>query len=220
MKIPFSNILKKLIYPLFALIIIVLIFQKMNWLPDPAGWFESKPVTIEETQILVSEIKQIAELQTAKMYSEMVVDSFQLTRDNVVMKALKDAILSPFAIYPGLPSGNKLVLVVSGSVTAGIDLQRLSDSSIRIFNDSVVLTLPSSRILEVITNPSGFDVFIEEGNWSQAAVLAVKEKARQKMVNEALRRGLIGKANTQAMEMMERFLEAVGFKKITIQFEA
>ncbi len=220
MNIPFSNILQKLIYPILALIILILIFQKMNWLPDPAGWFQSKPVTIEETQILVSEIKQIAELQTAKMYSEMVVDSFMLNQNSFALKALQDAIFRPFSLYPGLPSGNKLVLVVSGSVIAGIDLKQLGDSSIQIIGDSVSLTLPSSRILEVITNPSGFDVFVEEGNWSQQAVLAVKEKARQKMVNEALRRGLIGKANQQALQMMRRFLEAVGFIKITIQFEA
>jgi len=220
MKNTFLNILKKLAIPILGLGLLFLLFQKMDWLPNPAQWFKNQPVTIEETQLLVTEIKQIAELQTAKLYAEVVVDSFQVSQSGMAFKAFKDAILGPFLRYPGLPPGDKLVMVVSGTVIAGIDLQRLTDQSVRIVKDSVWLTLPSSQLLDVITNPSGFDIFIEEGPWGQQAVLAVKQKARQRMITEATQRGLMGKANQQAAQMMRSFLEAAGFKKITIQFEA
>ena len=58
-----------------------------------------------------------------------------------------------------IPEKRTLVLIVKGKVIAGIDLKTLTEKDLYVKDDSVSITLPAAKILEVITNPSDIETF-------------------------------------------------------------
>jgi len=108
-------------------------------------------------------------------------------------------------------------LIAKGRVIAGMDLSTINEKNVIVKNDSVWLTLPSAKILEIITNPSDFEVFTEEGEWSSNEINAVKQKAVGIMGTEAVKRGLTTQANERTQKLMEDFLKASGFVYVEVK---
>ena len=174
----------------------ILILKQMNWLPS-WNMFSSKPVTIDDTPILVKEIRSLGQVITATYYDEVVVDS---------------TIKHPF---PQLPiTDDKLVIIARGKVLAGVDLKLLADSSINVTKDTVRMQLPQTKILDVIINPGDYETFQEKGKWSPEAVTAVKLTAKNKITANAYNKNIIDKANSKARAVLEDFLHAAGFKVV------
>jgi hypothetical protein len=184
------------------------LFIKLGILPSPRNIFYSKPVIIDETPILIKEIRSVGQLITATFYDEVVVDSLQTTKASRFISSINKLV----PLLP--PADKKLVLIARGKILAGTDLKLLGDSSVRTSADTVWLTLPKTKILDIIMNPSDFETFEEKGDWSPAAVTAVKLKAREKMIDRAFEQGIIEKANSKAKAVMEDFVRASGFKVI------
>jgi len=174
----------------------ILILKKMDWLPS---WniFSSKPVTIDDTPILIKDIRSLGQVITATFYDEVVVDS-----------TIKHH-------FPQLPvTDDQLVIIARGRVLAGIDLKLLTDKNVKVSKDTVWMQLPPTKILDVIINPADYETFEEKGNWNQEAVTAVKIKARAKITADAFNKNIIDKADTKAKAVLEDFLHAAGFKVV------
>lgn len=188
------------------------LLQKINVLPTLREIFSPKPVVIDETPVLIKEIRSIGQLITATLYDEVVIDSIEITKGSRFVRSFNAIV--PFRI---LPSADKqIVLVARGKVLAGTDLNLLADSSMKISGDTVWLQLPRTKILDAIINPSGYEIFVENGNWSPQAVTAVKLKAREKMIDHAFEQNIIDKASMKTKAVMEDFLHAAGFKIIVL----
>lgn len=181
---------------IILLLVAILILKKMDWLPS---WdiFSSKAVTIDDTPILIKDIRSLGQVITATYYDEVVVDS--------VIKHQ----------FPQLPiTDDKLVIIAKGKVLAGIDLKGLADSSVTVKKDTVWMQLPQTKIIDVIINPGDYETFEEKGKWSQEAVTAVKLKAKDKITGNAFNRNIIVKANAKAKAVLEDFFHAAGFKVV------
>lgn len=211
-------LLKKLLPIIIILLLLMWAFGKWKGWPSPSNWFKAQAVRIDETPLIISEIKTIAELHTAKLYCEVVTDSVVISPPDAAYKALRDAIFFP-TLPPSFATPKKLVLVAKGNIIAGMDLAQLSENDINVKKDSVWITLPSALIIDVITNPSDFEVFLEEGTWSSTEVVLVKQKAIRQMVAEAEKRQLIAQANTRATLLMKNFLLASGFSYANIEIK-
>ncbi|HSF44898.1 MAG TPA: DUF4230 domain-containing protein [Chitinophagaceae bacterium] len=187
-----------------AAILFVLLLQKTKMLPDLANIFRPKPVLIENTPILIKEIRELTQLITVTSYDEVVVDSVKSSTD--IIKAITGISLNP----------DRIVIIARGSVQAGTNLRYLSENDIEVVEDSVTLKLPQAEILEVIVNPSGFSTFSETGVWSPDAVNLVKAKAKRVMEYRAVQKNILQMAETRSRMLMENFLRSAGFKKVTI----
>lgn len=196
-----------------ALVIVVLLYSllvKLNWLPSVSSWFKASPVLIEETPLLITEIKQIATLFTIESSDEVVVSQVRPVPEGSPKKILDW--ISPLP----LAQAERLVLVVKGKVIAGTDLSRLESNAVFIRDDSVSVTIPAARIQDIIVNPSGTDVFIEEGNWSQAETNKLVSQASEKLRQRATEKGILVKADEQALKVLRNFLALQGFQKIRV----
>jgi hypothetical protein len=213
-----THLMKKLLPAIIILLLLFWALGKWKGWPSPADWFKAKAVQIDETPLIISEIKTIAELHTAKLYCEVVTDSVVISTTDAAYNALRDAIFFP-PLPPSFSTTKKLVLVAKGNIIAGMDLGQLSENDIKVNKDSVWISLPSAKILEVITNPSDFEIFMEEGTWNSAEVVLVKQKAIRQMEAEAAKRQLIAQANTRATMLMKNFLLASGFRHAEIQIK-
>jgi hypothetical protein len=186
------------------------LLRRLDILPPWKEVFTAKPVVIDETPILIKEIRSIGQLVSATLYDEVVVDSTETTKASRVINSLNR--IGPFHILP--PADKRIVLIAKGKVLAGTDFNLLTDSSLRISKDTVWLGLPRTRIIDVIMNPSDFETFEEKGKWSAEAVTAVKIKAREKVIDRALNQNIIERAGNKTKAVMEDFLHAAGFKVV------
>lgn len=200
------RMISRLFFWLLTLMLAWFILEKLDILPGIDDLFRKKQVKIDETPILVKEIRGLAELATITSFDEVVVDSVYADPAGILLKSIT-----------GIGDGyDKLVLVVSGKVVAGTDLSTLTDSSFYVLKDSVRLLLPGAEILQVSVNPSDVSIFREEGKWTTDAFEKVKIKAREKMRDRAMQQGIIGRADKRSIAIMERFLSQAGFKKVKI----
>src|SRR4051812_3886499 len=152
--------------------------------------FSSAPVVIDETPILIKEIKSIGQLVTYTSFDEVVADSLIATRGSALVNTFNR--LAPLPLLPS--AGKQLVMICRGKVVAGVDLTRLSDSSLYVRNDTVYLSLPAAQILDAVLNPSDFETFVEKGEWNNQEVILVKNQARRKMITKAVQQNILVKA--------------------------
>jgi hypothetical protein len=204
--------LRNIVLCTLIVILLVSILHKAGIVPSFGDIFKPKAVVIDETPVLIKEIRSIGQIVTATAYDEVVADSVVTTN---VSRAINS--INAVSLFPLIPVAEKrIVIIAKGKVLAGTDLNLLTDESLRISTDTVWLQLPRAKIIDAIMNPSDFETFEEKGAWTNEEVTAVKLKARQKMIDRALDQNIINTASAKAKTVMENFLRAAGFKTVIV----
>jgi hypothetical protein len=158
------------------------------------GIFKEQAIVIDKTANIVEKINRLAELSTSTYYE-----------DNVIMKKKST-----------LFGKDELVIIAKGKVRVGFDLLKLDKQDIVIDSVSITVKLPKVKILDVITNPSDFETFEENGKWSHEEVTAYKNEARAIIETHAIENGILRLAEKSGREQFSMFLKALGFKKVNI----
>jgi hypothetical protein len=204
-----AKLFKKIVIAAALIFVIIFLFQKISWLPSFKNIFRSQPVVIDETPIIIKEINTLAQLVTVTFTDEVVMDTAKVGNG---MPSLL-----PLSIGTILtPSVDKLVTIGRGKVIAGTDLKQIKEKDVSVTGDSIHVNLPAAKILQTIVNPSGFETFIEQGSWSEAAATSLKVKIRDKITKQALEQQILKQANDRSLNIIEVFLRNTGFKKIGI----
>jgi hypothetical protein len=201
---------KYLVIAAVALVIIFL-FQKINWLPSFKNIFKSQPILIEETPIIITEINALAQLITITFTDEIVMDTAKI--GNGIPSLLPTNIGT--MLVPGM---DRLVIIGRGKVLVGTNLKDIQEKDIQVTGDSIHVLLPHAKILKTIMNPSDFETFDEKGNWNEDAVTALKIKIRNQINKHAIQQKILQKADTRCKNIIETFLRNTGFKKVEISF--
>ncbi len=205
--------LRKIFLYLLGIVILLFILAKVNWLPNWLNPFRAREVVIDETPVLIDEMKSIAQLMTLETRDEVVVDSTEY------LGGIRSSPLTLINPAWMVPSKRTLVLIGKGKIIAGVDLKEIHDSDIVINKDSVHLYLPKAKILDAIINPSDFETFDEKGVWAAAEVQLLKAKLKQKMMNRFMQQNNLTKANERAILVMKNFLGALGFKRSLVELK-
>jgi hypothetical protein len=188
----------------FGLIVVILVLgynalSSLKILPrfPLFSLFGHKEQKIDETPVIVQEIRKIAQIATQNFYDECIYDSGPIFTD----------IFTP---------EKRLILIARGEVIAGFDLNRLERTSLSIKDKSVTLVLDSPRILDVIVNPSDYQVFVQEGNFTFDEVTEYKERAKRTIAVNAIRKKILDKSAIQGQKIIEWFFRLLGYEKIDI----
>jgi Protein of unknown function (DUF4230) len=203
--------MKKILLPVAGLVLILLLLMRVNFLPSLGNIFYRQPMQIDDTKILIKEIRPLAQLVTVTAYDELVMDSVRYNQPGVTDQLLRMASPVPINI-----NYDELVLIAHGRIIAGTDLNKIGITDVYVNKDSASVLLPSATVLDVIINPSDFETFIEKGIWESEEVTILKESARGILQKRALQQGLLQKANLQAVLTIKNFLLAAGFKKTNV----
>lgn len=195
---------------ILGIVVVITLLQKLSVFPSWDKLFASKPVVIEDTPILISEIRELSEMITVTAFDEVVVDSVKASKYDIVNK------ITGISVPTLSPTPDRLVLVAKGKVMAGNDLNGLMPNDFFVEGDSIRMTMPSARIIDVITNPSDFTTFTETGEWTPETVTLVKQKARNLVLRRALDNGILERADQRGKIVMENFLRSLGYKRIRI----
>jgi hypothetical protein len=157
--------------------------------------FKAKPILIDKTANVVEGINQLAEIATATYYQEIFINKIR-------KRTFFD---------------DELVIITKGKVRAGFDLTSIKEDDITIDEDVIRIRLPKVKILDVITNPSDFETFVEIGRWSFSEVNEYKRETRQKLEENAIKGGILERAEASALTKLASFLHALGFVEIVIE---
>ena len=168
---------------------------------------EKRPLTIDDTPVIVSKIRSLGELTTACYYDEMVLSQ---NKPN----AFSSSALGSLAEGLGKDVDDHLVIIAKGTVRAGLDLMEMTEEDIRFVGDTAYIRLPAPHYLDVIVNPSDFEVFAETGKWTHEEISGLQETARTRLLMGADHYGLKSRAYAGAMDAVTELLAASGFSYI------
>ena len=200
-----NNILRYI--PAMAITVLVLVAAALLWLklkPKDEG------LKIDETANVVTEIRKIAQFTSACYYEDVIL------KDKKANETLGGKVVNSFSKKDKPILEDEIVIVASGNVRAGFDLSKLSEKDIVIRDSVLEVTLPKAEIFEVIVNPSGFDVYIEDGTWSHEQVTKVENKAMNKIRKDAISDGLLEKATELGVTKLTELFKTFGYKEVVI----
>ncbi|SRR6185312_6758251 len=205
------KVLQKYLLIVVAALLIIFLFQKINWFPSFKNIFRSKPINIEETPVIIQQINSLAQLITVTFTDEVVMDTAKI--GNGLPSLLPSAIGTVLT-----PAIDKLVIIGRGKVLVGTDLKGLEQKDIYTDGDSIHVILPRAKILQTIINPSDFETFIEDGTWNEPAVTGLKIKIRNEINQHAIEQNILQQADARSENIIETFLKNTGFKRVGIAF--
>lgn len=160
-----------------------------------------KTLAIAPTSSIVTQIRSMSQLVTACFYDEVVLTSSKKREVN--------------AFGAPIPYGDdEICIIADGTARAGIDLSSITRDSFSVSGDTLMMKLPDAEIFDVIVNPSGFEIFVEEGKWSHEEVVALESRAVKRVKTDALASGLIEKAASSARRQLEELFRSMGYEEI------
>ena len=207
-----KDFLKKYVLLIVGILSLLFILQKIKWLPSFQNIFKSQPIVIDQTPLVLKEIKTLATLITITYSDEIVMDTAKVGNRLPSLLPMNIGTL----LVPGI---DKLVIIGRGKVLAGTDLKSIDSTDIFANEDSVHLFLPKAKILQTVINPSGYEIFEEKGNWNESAVTALKIKIRDEINKRALRQNILGQADERSKNILDTFLQNIGFDKVVIDWK-
>lgn len=167
----------------------------------------------EEKGAFVERIQEMSSLATAQGFIKAVIEQ----EDNQLFG--KD-------INTDIPgTKRKLLMVVPGTVLAGVDLQGINEDDIVVDEEKkeIQLTLPRAEILQApsidtenIKTFSVEGIFRNDVDWNEGFALA--EVAKDQISQEAVEQGLLQAAEKNAEKSLKGFFEQLGYD-ITIRFQ-
>lgn len=122
--------------------------------------------------------------------------------------------------------GERLLLIASGDVVAGVDLSKLTDRDVIISSDgaSVTLTLPASEIFSARLNNERTRVYDRQtrlitrltGGQDPNLETQARQEAERQILAAACENGITQRAAEEAKRSMEQFLRLLEFENVTV----
>lgn len=169
--------------------------------------------TIRDRGGTVIQIKALNRLETQQITVERVVEA-KSERGNLL-----DTVL-----------GERLLLVASGNVVAGVDLSRLTSNDVTISQDgeSITIRLPPSEIFSKSLNNERTRVYDYQsgigtrllGSENKDLEAQARQAAEDEILSAACELNVTQKAADEAKKSMEQFLRLLDFTSVTVEAPA
>jgi hypothetical protein len=167
-----------------------------------------------QTLSIVESVHELATLATA----EAVVTTVIKEEDNKIFDR---------EISINLPGTKRTsLLIIPATVIAGVDLSQVTEDNIKINHQDkeITLTLPHAKIIQEpsiqmdkVQTYSEEGLFRSEVNWDEGFDLAAK--ANMEIKNEAMKMGILLKAEDSTEKILSRFFQKLGYTT-NIQFDS
>ena len=165
--------------------------------------------TIRDRGGAIQQMKNLNRLETQRFAIERVVEASTARGDALDMFL-----------------GERLLLIASGDVVAGVDLSKLTERDVIISPDgaSVTLTLPASEIFSARLNNERTRVYDRQtrlltqltGGQDPNLETQARQEAERQILAAACENGIMQRAADEAKRSMEQFLRLLEFEQITV----
>ena len=174
-----------------------------------AGWvvFFRGGTRVDISQpTVIQHIQQLQRLETVVYSMEKIVTGSQESR-----------------FLPRLLSGDRLLLIVHGEVTAGVDLGAIDPASVRVDGKSVQLNLPEPMIFSTRVDNGRTRVYAREtGLFSSPdpeLESETRREAERQLTRAALDGGILRNAAINARTTLTSLLHGLGFETVNVHTE-
>lgn len=154
---------------------------------------------IANTTTIVKQIQSLNELSTVRYTLEKVV------------------ILEDVKWY----GGNRVVLVASGVVKAGVDLGKMSEGDVLISGDVLTIKLPKAEVLDAYLKDRETKVLDRSTGLFREFDKDLEQEARKQAVGQMLiaakKNGIVADAEERAALQLQAFFGKLGFKDVRIE---
>ena len=192
----------KYLIGILVVAVVVLAIDKSDLMKWKDRFFTQEELKIDPTASVVEEIKKISEFTSACYYEEYVIQDTKEASGNALLKMVK--------------SKPEVVILSKGKVRAGVDLGKITPEDIKVSNDTLRINLPQPEIFDVIVNPSDYEIFSENGDWSHDEISRIIQKGKENLQQHALDEGIIGKAGETGKKKLESLFQTLGYKVVEI----
>ena len=160
--------------------------------------------TSVDVATLVTRVRELSRLETASM---RVIHVGTLTQS--------------YGVVPDVLGGDKITLLATGDVIAGVDLSQLTvHDAVRGREGTITLRLPPAQILVTRVDNNATRVLARDTGLMRRADPSLETRARQyaeSMIRaEALRKGILTLADENAAKKLAAFLHTLGFERVRI----
>lgn len=162
---------------------------------------------IEETATLVDQVRSIGELSSAGYYEELVLSD----RDESLLAELKRA--TGLSRWTG---NDDFVLICKGRVRAGFDLTKVGGGDFSVSGDTLRVALPPVEILDVVINPTDYELFA--GHRTHEETVSLVLLAKQRLRSDAIRAGVLQQAEQSAEGTLRRLFASMGYREVILTF--
>jgi hypothetical protein len=170
----------------------------------------SSVVEVRATPSVITALKDLARLESAEAHIERVID-------------LKDKQSRLFGLIEG---EDAILLIASGSVTAGVDLSKLREGDVVVHKQDkrVTIQLPPAEILSKRLDSERTYVHSRETDLLAKRKESLETRARQEaeksLVEAAREGGLIPRAEANARRTVESLVRSLGYDRVEVTFRA
>lgn len=168
-----------------------------------SGLLNPTPTIIPDPITYINQIQAIARLET-----------IQYTVEQVVTAETNQGTLA-FAF------GNQILVQIHGTVIAGIDMQKLNPSDMRLQNDLLYVKLPPAEIFVTTVDESKTKVYnVQTGVFARLdpnLVVAALQSGSDKITAAALEDGILALAQQNAEAYLMKFFAALGYQNIIFE---
>ena len=169
-----------------------------------SGLFHSGPTFDSSQPSVVHQIRELHRLETVVFAMDKIVSGGYENR-----------------YLPRMLAGDRLLLIVYGDVTAGVDLDRVETSSVNVEGRSVRLVLPPAEVFATRVDNQRTRVYSREtGLFSRVdpeLETDVRREAERQVTQAALDGGILQTASTNAGATLKTFLQGLGFDRVEIR---
>lgn len=172
---------------------------------------EEKELEIEDTPIRIESIRTIAEISVVSYNDEVVMDTVERYQGESSLFDPRD-----WVKWYNDSIERRLTLIIKGEVKFGLKLTG-KNYTIKSNQDTIWLTLPEPKILDVVVSPSKTEVFHERGKWDDSVRKLLEMKAKDELRKNAETLKLENKAKENSINMFKKLIASE--KQLIIQFD-
>lgn len=171
------------------------------------GVRRQRTLAIEQTETLVDQVRRIGELSSAGYYEELVLTD----RDESYLAEVKRV-----TGLNRLTGNDDFVIICKGRVRAGYDFTKMGPDDFSVSGDTLRLTLPPVEILDVVINPTDYELFA--GHRTHEETVGLVLQAKQRLRADAIRAGILDQAELSAESALRRLLASMGYREVVLIF--
>ena len=158
-------------------------------------------------RVRITDVRSLGRLETVAYLVEAAID-LEKEPENTWQRII------------GIFGTDKVLLLASGEVVAGVDLRKISSQDVIIDGDSITLWLPKPEVFYTRIDNQETKVYLREKGifypYDKDLETRARQNAEKLMYEKALKHDILKKARQNAARDMEQFLRSLGFTDINV----
>jgi hypothetical protein len=166
---------------------------------------QERPARTTTSPVVVEGVRELDQLATVR-----VTESIIVTRE------------SGGDVLDRLFSGEKVLLVATGNVEAGVDLSEVGEDDVRVEDETVTIRLPAPEVLSASLDEEATRVYDRDYSPlnlrpDDDLVEEARAEAEERIEAAARENGILGTAETNAEQSIRALVMALGFEEVRFE---